>query len=149
MKDVEFWRIAELPTRAPSSLEIALGGPAPYEAISAAGWRLTDAATVTATPWTYRDYIGQSLGEFSVAVNLYVKTKSGWFSDRTAAYLAWASRSSCRTRASPGIYRAARACSRSAPPTTPSAPWTPSAATIGATAWRRDASPKNISTPGR
>jgi hypothetical protein len=88
MKDIEFWRIADLPMRAPACLEIALGGPAPYEAIRAAGWRLADAATVTATPWTYLDYIGQSRGEFSVAVNLEVKTQSGWFSDRTAAYLA-------------------------------------------------------------
>jgi hypothetical protein len=43
---------------------------------------------VTATPWTYRNYIADSLGEFSVAVNLEVKARSGWFSDRTAAYLA-------------------------------------------------------------
>jgi hypothetical protein len=88
MKDVEFWRIADLPMRAPACLEIALGGPAPYEAIRAAGWRLADAAAVTASPWTYLDYIGQSRGEFSVAVNLEVKARSGWFSDRTAAYLA-------------------------------------------------------------
>jgi hypothetical protein len=88
LKDVEFWRIAQLPTRVSSCLEIALGGPAPYDRMIAAGWRIADAATVTATPWTYRDYIGQSRGEFSVAVNLEVKTRSGWFSDRTAAYLA-------------------------------------------------------------
>ena len=44
--------------------------------------------SVTATPWSYRDYIAQSRGEFSVAVNLEVKARSGWFSDRTAAYLA-------------------------------------------------------------
>ena len=49
---------------------------------------MADAAAVTATPWTYRDYIAQSRGEFSVAVNLEVKSRSGWFSDRTAAYLA-------------------------------------------------------------
>ncbi len=71
-----------------SCLEIALGGTAPYDAIRAAGWRIADAAAVTATPWTYRDYIAQSRGEFSVAVNLEVKARSGWFSDRTAAYLA-------------------------------------------------------------
>jgi hypothetical protein len=88
MKDIEFWRIADLPMRARGCLEIALGGPAPYEAIRAAGWRLAPAAEVTATPWSYLDYIGQSRGEFSVAVNLEVKTQSGWFSDRTAAYLA-------------------------------------------------------------
>jgi hypothetical protein len=88
LKDVEFWRIADLPSRVDSCLEIALGGNAPYDAIAAAGWRIADAAAVTATPWTYRDYIAQSRGEFSVAVNLEVKTRSGWFSDRTAAYLA-------------------------------------------------------------
>jgi hypothetical protein len=87
-KDVEFWRIADLPSRVDACLEIALGGKAPYDEIRAAGWRLADAAVVTATPWTYRDYIAQSRGEFSVAVNLEVKTRSGWFSDRTAAYLA-------------------------------------------------------------
>lgn len=87
-KDVEFWRIAALPSRVGSCLEIALGGRAPYDAIAAAGWRIADAAAVTVTPWTYRDYIAQSRAEFSVAVNLYVKTRSGWFSDRTAAYLA-------------------------------------------------------------
>ena len=88
LKDVEFWRIAALPSRVGSCLEIALGGRAPYDRITAAGWRIADAAAVTATPWTYRDYIAQSRGEFSVAVNLEVKTRSGWFSDRTAAYLA-------------------------------------------------------------
>jgi hypothetical protein len=89
LKDVEFWRIAELPSRVDSCLEIALGGnAAPYDAIAAAGWRLTDAATVTATTESYCDYIAQSRAEFSVAVNLEVKTRSGWFSDRTAAYLA-------------------------------------------------------------
>ena len=87
-KDVEFWRIAALPSRVASCLEIALGGAAPYDRIREAGWQLADAGAVTATPWTYRDYIGQSRGEFSVAVNLEVKTRSGWFSDRTAAYLA-------------------------------------------------------------
>ena len=87
-KDVEFWRIADLPSRTGPLFEIALGGPAPRESIAAAGWRITDPLVVTATPWTYRDYIGGSLGEFSVAVNLVVKSRSGWFSDRTAAYLA-------------------------------------------------------------
>jgi hypothetical protein len=88
LKDVEFTRIAALPRRVGACLEIALGGPAPYDAIRDAGWRLAEAAAVTATPWTYRAYIGRSRGEFSVAVNLEVKTRSGWFSDRTAAYLA-------------------------------------------------------------
>lgn len=87
-KDIEFWKIAALPSRVDACLEIALGGRAPYDEIRAAGWHLADAALVTRTPSSYRDYIAQSRGEFSVAVNLEVKTRSGWFSDRTAAYLA-------------------------------------------------------------
>lgn len=87
-KDVEFWRISSLPARVGPCLEIALGGAAPYDLMRASGWQIADAAAVTKSPWTYRDYIAQSRGEFSVAVNLEVKTRSGWFSDRTAAYLA-------------------------------------------------------------
>jgi len=88
-KDVEFWRIADLPKKLGPIFEIALAGDsAPREQIAAAGWRIADPREVTATIWTYRDYIAQSRGEFSVAVNLEVKSRSGWFSDRTAAYLA-------------------------------------------------------------
>jgi hypothetical protein len=89
-KDVEFWRVADLPSRVGAvSFEIALAGAtAPRQRIEAAGWHVVDPKAVTATPWTYRDYIAGSRGEFSVAVNLEVKSKSGWFSDRTAAYLA-------------------------------------------------------------
>jgi hypothetical protein len=88
-KDVEFWRIADLPKKVGPLFEIALAGDsAPRERIAAAGWRIADPREVTATIWTYRDYIAQSRGEFSVAVNLEVKSRSGWFSDRTAAYLA-------------------------------------------------------------
>lgn len=36
----------------------------------------------------YRDYVAGSLGEFSVAKGGYVGTSSGWFSDRSACYLA-------------------------------------------------------------
>jgi glycosyltransferase involved in cell wall biosynthesis len=36
----------------------------------------------------YLDYIGRSRGECSVAKEAYVKTRCGWFSDRTVAYLA-------------------------------------------------------------
>jgi len=36
----------------------------------------------------YRDYVSGSRGEFTVAKDLYVRTRSGWFSDRTACYLA-------------------------------------------------------------
>jgi hypothetical protein len=42
----------------------------------------------TLTPASYLRFIGKSRGEWSVAKNVYVATKSGWFSCRTACYLA-------------------------------------------------------------
>ena len=87
-KDVEFARFIDLPKRLGPVFEIALAGPnAPRERLAAAGWRIADPLHVTASPWSYIDYIGQSRGEFTVAVNLEVKSRSGWIGDRTAAYL--------------------------------------------------------------
>jgi hypothetical protein len=36
----------------------------------------------------YRDYIRNSKGEFTCAKDQYVRLNTGWFSDRTACYLA-------------------------------------------------------------
>ncbi|HEY8650612.1 MAG TPA: hypothetical protein VIL70_06825, partial [Chthoniobacterales bacterium] len=36
----------------------------------------------------FRNYVQSSTAEFSVVQGIYVQTRSGWFSDRTAAYLA-------------------------------------------------------------
>jgi hypothetical protein len=57
------------------------------ERLRAAGWRLDDPGLVS-TPASYRDYVAGSLGEFSCAKGGYVGTRSGWFSDRSACYLA-------------------------------------------------------------
>src|SRR5205085_4654876 len=47
-----------------------------------------DAMRVSRTPWEYRDFIHGSKAEFGVAKHTYVANRSGWFSDRTACYLA-------------------------------------------------------------
>jgi len=52
------------------------------------GWRVTDAGSFSTDPWAYRDYIGESSGEFTVARDLNVRLQSGWFSERSACYLA-------------------------------------------------------------
>ena len=39
-------------------------------------------------PWRYRNYVQRSSAELMIAKNLYVDTRSGWFSDRSACYLA-------------------------------------------------------------
>jgi glycosyltransferase involved in cell wall biosynthesis len=49
---------------------------------------VVDSHKVSDTPEIYRDYIECSRGEFSVAKNVYVATRSGWFSCRSVCYLA-------------------------------------------------------------
>src|SRR3989442_3530449 len=78
----------DLPSRTPETLEVALSGAVPRERIVAGGWRLRDARGVSATMTAYRDYLLASRGEYSIAKNAYVALRSGWFSTRTAAYLA-------------------------------------------------------------
>lgn len=87
-KDVEFAKILDLPSRTRTPLEIALSGAAPRETLTAAGWRLRDAREASATPESYRRYLAASRGEVSVAKEAYAATRSGWFSTRSASYLA-------------------------------------------------------------
>src|SRR5262245_16068599 len=52
------------------------------------GWRLTSPLQMSVDYWLYRDYIQRSKGEFTVAKDQYVRLITGWFSDRSACYLA-------------------------------------------------------------
>jgi hypothetical protein len=89
-KEREFSKIEALPAAHSSvTFELATGGSgAPIEKWSEIGWRIVDSHSVSETLDDYRDYIQSSRGELSVAKNLYVSTHSGWFSCRSACYLA-------------------------------------------------------------
>lgn len=87
-KSVEFLRFQDMPSRSNLPLEVALSGPAPYPLLRKTGWRVLNAFDVTSDPWLYRDYLARSLAEWSVAKNAYVASRSGWFSCRSACYLA-------------------------------------------------------------
>lgn len=88
-KDVEFERFIDLPRLTNATMEVAVsGGNVPSERISAAAWRQSDAHSVTVTFDSFREYIFSSRGEFSVCKSGYVRLNTGWFSDRSAAYLA-------------------------------------------------------------
>lgn len=88
-KDVELLKLLDLPQRAGRLFEIALAGShAPAELLRQHGWIVTPALAATRDLAAYIQYIGRSRGEFSVAKEGYVKTRCGWFSDRSAAYLA-------------------------------------------------------------
>jgi hypothetical protein len=52
------------------------------------GWRVRDALSFSSDIDAYRGYIRQSRGEFTVAKDQNIRLRSGWFSDRSATYLA-------------------------------------------------------------
>jgi Glycosyl transferases group 1 len=87
-----FRRLIELPHRLDASFELALeidpADESDREKLRAGGWRLVEPRRVAGDPSAFRDYLSRSLAEFSVAQPLYAETASGWFSDRTAHYLA-------------------------------------------------------------
>jgi hypothetical protein len=89
-KEMEFEKIESIPSkRRESEFELATGGSsAPVEKWREAGWHVIDSHSVSESLDDYRSYIQGSRGELSVAKNLYVATQSGWFSCRSACYLA-------------------------------------------------------------
>jgi hypothetical protein len=58
------------------------------EALRAHGWSWLDPEVETASPDTYRRFVSGSKGEIGLAKAGYVDARSGWFSDRSACYLA-------------------------------------------------------------
>src|SRR5579862_878667 len=88
-KAEEFAKIVELPRRVDCRFRLAIGGTeAPFAALSAQGWTVADGPSATLTPESYQDYVAASRGEVSVAKNVYVAMRTGWFSTRSACYLA-------------------------------------------------------------
>ncbi len=57
-------------------------------ALEASGWELVDPVAKAGTPDLYRDFVSGSRGEIGIAKSGYVVSRCGWFSDRSACYLA-------------------------------------------------------------
>jgi hypothetical protein len=92
-KDIEFRRFLDLPARvAPTRLELAvnLGKAArtPHDLLRHKGWKVVDPDEVCPDLDGYRRYISDSKAEWSVAKHGYVTGRAGWFSCRSACYLA-------------------------------------------------------------
>jgi hypothetical protein len=88
-KDREFEKYLDLPQRRPVPFELAVGvDDETRRRLTGHGWRLRGSIDLSASATSYRDYIQRSRGEFTVARDQYVRPKTGWFSDRTACYLA-------------------------------------------------------------
>lgn len=88
----EFRKIVDLPQRTGRSFEVALdihpGDVRDLNRLLAAGWNVVDPRVVAGTPEEYCHYIETSGAECTAAQGMYVETKCGWFSDRSARYLA-------------------------------------------------------------
>ncbi len=90
-KRTEWLRCLDLPARTGAQFEVAMDvGSVPDDpgVLGAHGWRIADPRAVSGDPFAYRDYLRGSRGEFTVAKDLNVRLRSGWFSDRAACYLA-------------------------------------------------------------
>lgn len=114
-KDLEFQRFVELPELiAPVRLEVAMARTQhrnwqtqldrlpprsarlmkeradwdPQTLLRHTGWSVVDAHEQCGDFDSYRNYIQTSKGEWGVAKNAYVEGRPGWFSERSACYLA-------------------------------------------------------------
>ena len=85
-KSFSFHDYRDLPNETAAKFELAIGGPPGDLAVR--GWGIRNPLEVTKDPWTYQSFIMRSKAEFSVAKHGYVVSQSGWFSERSAAYLA-------------------------------------------------------------
>jgi hypothetical protein len=85
-------KLIGLPTRTDARFLLALtihpDETRDLEALGENGWELVDAATVAGTPRDYQAFIAGSRAELGITKSGYVLSRSGWFSDRSACYLA-------------------------------------------------------------
>lgn len=89
-KSMEFDKFISLPQLVDVPMELAVSGlPAPKQAILIQnGWQIVNAQEATFTLDSFKKYLLDCRGEFSVVKNMYQATASGWFSDKSAAFLA-------------------------------------------------------------
>lgn len=86
----EFERFREAPRVAGEPFELAttFKDKALEASFRNAGWRITSPDAISVDHRAYVDYVRASRGEFTVAKDQYVRLRTGWFSDRSACYLA-------------------------------------------------------------
>jgi hypothetical protein len=110
-KDVELMRFMDLPRRvSPTPIEISMPAVthvgwespsqnttandfrntfnSPHDLLRHHGWHITDSTALCGDFCSYREYLISSKAEWSVAKNGYVTGNVGWFSGRSACYLA-------------------------------------------------------------
>jgi hypothetical protein len=89
-KHHEFLKVLDLPLKTEQPFELALSSlnDDDLRMIHDFGWQMADTYSLSLQVDRYRDYILGSAGEFTVAKDQNIRLQSGWFSDRSACYLA-------------------------------------------------------------
>jgi hypothetical protein len=84
--------LIDLPDRTDEPLLLALdihpNERSDVQALADHGWRRTDPRAAAGTPRRYQAFVRESKAELGIAKSGYVVSRSGWFSDRSACYLA-------------------------------------------------------------
>jgi hypothetical protein len=90
-KRTEWFRFLDLPRTTGQRFCVAMDVaslPDDLARLEGAGWEVVDPLAVSRDPHVYRAFIRRSRGEFTVAKDVNIRLRSGWFSDRSASYLA-------------------------------------------------------------
>jgi hypothetical protein len=91
-KKFSFQPYVDLPSRIPSvrfELAMNIGADHPEQSrLQKYGWKIVDPHRVARTPGRYRRYLASAVGEFTAIKGVDVSWKTGWLSDRAAAFLA-------------------------------------------------------------
>ncbi len=89
-KGVEWMKLLDLPAKTTWPMRMAMASlpDATRQGFESHGWGFTDPTRASISTNAYRDFIRSCAGEFTVAKQIYAGLPSGWFSDRSAAYLA-------------------------------------------------------------
>jgi len=91
-KKLAFEPYLGLPSRVPEAkfelaMNISAGDPE-RERLQRLGWKIVDPHQVARTPRSYRRYLASAVGEFTAIKGVDVTWRTGWISDRAAAFLA-------------------------------------------------------------
>ena len=91
-KDLEFKKFFNLPKTTSAHFRLAMGlgvdAQRPADHLRQIGWDLVEPQDVVPDHLTYRTFLQNSAAEWSVAKHGYVEGQTGWFSCRSACYLA-------------------------------------------------------------
>jgi GT2 family glycosyltransferase len=89
-KDLEFAKILDVPRRSRLEFELALSNTTDEDVamLASHGWFVRDAGAFGTSTDPYRCFIQESRGELTAAKDQNVRLRTGWFSDRSATFLA-------------------------------------------------------------